>query len=147
MKRVNETNFTTRVYQYGVVPLDAFPKEGVEELFKANHLKNKLVDHTRKSREKYEQARCKANKEYASLTKKLEKLNGEIKEAKDNKRNARMKATTRDASHPLIKEANEKIRALEQTRSKLYKELKEAREVADEIVDKKALNDAFFSTM
>ena len=74
MKRVKETNFTTRVYQYGVVPLDAFPKEGIDELFKANHLRNKLVDLTRKSREKYQQARCKANGEYASLSYKATSL-------------------------------------------------------------------------
>ena len=147
MATVKETNYTTRVFQYGVIPLDAFPKEGIDELFRANHLRNELVDLTRKSREKYDQARCKANGEYATLTKKLKKLNQQIDGAYDNKRNARMKATTRDASHPLIKEANEKIRALEQTKSKLYKELKEAREVADKIVDKKALNNEFFSTM
>jgi hypothetical protein len=147
MTTVKETNYTTRVFQYGVIPLDAFPKEGIDELFKANRLRNKLVDLTRISREKYDQARCKANGEYATLTKKLEKLNIEIKNALNNKRNARMKATTRDASHPLIKEANEKIRALEQTRSKLYKELKEAREVADKIVDKKALSEEFHVAM
>ena len=147
MKRVKETNFTTRVYQYGIVPLDAFPKEGIDELFKANRLRNKLVEHERNSRDKYFQALCNADKTYALLFKKNEKLNLEIQSAKNNKANARMKATTRDASHPLIKEANEKIRVLEQTRSKLYKELKEARKVADKIIDKKALNDEFFSTI
>ena len=130
MKRVKETNFTTRAYQYGVVPLDAFPKEGIDELFKANRLRNKLVEHERNSRDKYFQALCNADKTYALLFKKNQKLNLEIQSAKKNKANARMKATTRDASHPLIKEANEKIRVLEQTRSKLYKELKEARKVA-----------------
>ena len=112
MKRVNETSFTTRVFQYGVVPLDTFPEEGVEELFRGNRLWNNLVDLHRKSREKYDQARCEADEEYAKLTKKLEKLNQQIDGAYDNKRNARMKAGTKDASHPLIKEANEKIRTL-----------------------------------
>jgi hypothetical protein len=34
MARVKKTNFITQVFQYGIVPLDDFPKEGIEELFR-----------------------------------------------------------------------------------------------------------------
>ena len=102
MKRVtDETDFTTRVYQYGAVPIDTFPEEGVEELFRANKLWNDLVAFNRDHRETYDQARSDADEEYASLLQSLEKFNQKIDKAHDNKRNARLKAGTKDASHPL----------------------------------------------
>ena len=143
MKRVTETDFTTRVYQYGAVPVDTFPQEGIEELFRANRLWNDLVALHRKSRDEYDSARCDADSEYASLQKSLQELNEEIDEAYNNKRNARMKAGTKDASHPLIKEANEKIQALQVKRREFWAPLKEARTRADKIIDKKKLNNAF----
>ena len=58
MKRVaDETDFTTRVYQYGVVPIDTFSEEGVEELFRANRLWNNLVVLNYEHREAYDQSR------------------------------------------------------------------------------------------
>jgi hypothetical protein len=39
-----QTPYTTRVYQYGAVPLGPFPEEGVEFLYKSNALWNKLVE-------------------------------------------------------------------------------------------------------
>ena len=143
MKRVKETNFTTRVYQYGIVPLDAFPEEGVEELFRANRVWNNLVALNYEHRDAYDQARCDADNEYASLVQSLKELNEKIDKAYDNKRTARMKAGTKDASHPLIKEANEKIRNLNAQRRELWEPLKKARKNADENIDKKALNSAF----
>lgn len=137
MKRATETNFTTRVHQYGVVPICRFPEEGVEELFRRNRLWNNLVALHNEHREKYDQARCAANSEYASLTQALKELN------EKNKRNARMKAGAKDASHPLIREANEKIRTLNTEKEELWKPLKDARKQADKHIDKKALNDAF----
>ena len=99
MKRVtDETDFTTRVYQYGAVPIDAFPEEGVEELFRANKLWNDLVAFNRDHREAYDQARPDADEEYASLLQSLEKFNQKIDKAYDNKRNVRL-AGTKDA-HP-----------------------------------------------
>lgn len=35
---MGETKFTTRVYQYGTVPLGPFPEEGITSLWKANKL-------------------------------------------------------------------------------------------------------------
>ena len=40
---MGETKYITRVYQYGAVPLEQFPKEGIGSLWKANRLWNKLV--------------------------------------------------------------------------------------------------------
>ena len=118
MKRVTETNFTTRVYQYGAVPIDMFPDEGSSELFRANRLWNNLVDLHRKSGEKYYQALSEVDEEYASLRNAELKLKEKLQKAREAKQTARMKARTTDASHPLIKEANKKINAL-------YSELKE----------------------
>ena len=143
MKRVTETDFTTRVYQYGVVPIDTFPEEGVEELFRANKLWNDLVAFNRDHREAYDQARSDADEEYASLLQSLEKLNEKVDKAYDNKRNARLKAGTKDATHPLIKEANAKIRDLQIERRELWEPLKTARKSADKKLDKKSFNDSF----
>ena len=143
MKRVTETDFTTRVYQYGVVPIDTFPEEGVEELFRANKLWNDLVAFNRDHREAYDQARSDADEEYASLLQSLEKLNEKVDKAYDNKRNARLKAGTKDATHPLIKEANAKIRDLGIERGKLWEPLNKARKNADKKIDKKAFNNSF----
>ena len=52
-----ETNYTTRVYQYGAVPLGPFPEEGVEFLYKANALWNRSVEIHNDSLETYDQAR------------------------------------------------------------------------------------------
>ena len=132
MKRVtDETDFTTRVYQYGAVPIDVFPDEGVEELFRGNRLWNNLVALNYEHREAYDQARSDADEEYASLLQSLDRLNESIDRAYDNKRNARMKAGTKDASHPLIQEANEKIRTLQMQRRELWEPLKNARKNAD----------------
>tara|TARA_B100001093_G_scaffold500383_1_gene550770 strand:- start:87 stop:434 length:348 start_codon:yes stop_codon:yes gene_type:complete len=54
-----------------------------------------------------------------------------------------MKAGTRDASDPLIKQANVAIKALQDKRKAIYDELKPIKTEADTRVDKKALNDAF----
>lgn len=143
MKRAKEESFRTRVYQYGVVPVDEFPQEGANELFRANTLWNSLVDLHRKSRDEYDKARCDADKEYALLIKSLQKVNEKIDKAYEGKRNARMKAGTKDALHPLIKEANEKIKELQVKRRELWAPLKKARNRADKDIDKKALNKSF----
>ena len=52
-----ETNYTTRVYQYGAVPLGPFPEEGVEFLYKANALWDRLVEIHNDSLETYDHAR------------------------------------------------------------------------------------------
>ena len=77
------------------------------------------------------------------MAEKVDAVNLEIDAAYDRKRSARMKAGTRDAEHPLIKEANREIRKLEAKRKKLWEEVKPHRKNADKRIDKKALNDAF----
>ena len=61
-KRLKEESIETRVYQYGLVPMGPFPQEGIDELFRANQLRNKLVDLHNKNREEYENARCAVHK-------------------------------------------------------------------------------------
>ena len=128
------------------MPIDTFPEEGSSELFRANKLWNDLVAFNRDHGEAYDQARSDADEEYASLLQSLEKLNQKIDKAYDNKRNARLKAGTKDASHPLIKEANAKIRDLHIERRELWEPLKNARKNADKKIDKKAFNDLFRNT-
>ncbi|MFQ5673852.1 MAG: hypothetical protein ACE5G9_12230, partial [Nitrospinales bacterium] len=74
MQRVKATDFSTRVYQYGAVPLDKFPEEGVEELYRGNNLWNNLVALHNKHREKREKARCDADGEYALITESIKEL-------------------------------------------------------------------------
>ena len=98
--------FTTRVYKYGAVPLGPFPKEGVDQLFRANRLWNKLVEIHNEHSEHYDQARRDADEEYNTLSVELDNVEDRVKAAFTEKRNARMKASSRDADHPLIKAAN-----------------------------------------
>ena len=125
-----ETNYTTRVYQYGAVPLGPFPEEGVEFLYKANALWNRLVEIHNDSLETYDQARRDADKEYDLLSQELETLEDKISKAFTEKRNARMKARTRSSSDPLIKAANDKISGLRAERKGLWDQIKPARKRA-----------------
>ena len=52
-----EEIYTTRVYQYGAVPLGPFPEEGIQLLYKANALWNTLVEIHNDGSESYDQAR------------------------------------------------------------------------------------------
>ena len=54
-----------------------------------------------------------------------------------------MKAGTKDASNPLIKQANATIKTLQDRRKAIYDELRPIRTEADERVEKKALNKMF----
>ena len=69
---MTEKEFTTRVYQYGAVPLGPFPQEGTDFLFKANNLWNSLVEVHNENRQDYDQALRDADKEYHTLSKELE---------------------------------------------------------------------------
>jgi multidrug resistance efflux pump len=62
---------TTRVYKYGLVPIDAFPKEAIYELKRANQLWNRLVALHHNHFEELEQARCNADSAYAQEKTKL----------------------------------------------------------------------------
>ena len=134
---------TTRVHQYGAVPIGPFPEAGVDELWRGNRLWNTLVEIDRASRKKYDEARREANSDYREIAGKLDAIENEIKEAYSRKRTARMKAGTRDASHPLIANANKEIRKLKADRRKLWEEMKPHRKEADKRVDQKAISDDF----
>ena len=140
-----ETNYTTRVYQYGAVPLGPFPEEGVQFLRKANDLWNTLVELHYDDQKIRDQARRNADKEYDQLSQELERIEVKIKDAVKAKRNARMKARTRSSSDPLIKAANDKISGLRAERKGLWDQIKPARKRATDLVDQKVLNDAFNS--
>ena len=138
-----EENFTTRVYQYGAVPLGPFPEEGIEFLYKANALWNTLVEIHNDSSDKYDEARRDADEEYKIISKELDALETKVDDAFKEKRNARMKARTRSSSDPLIKTVNDKINILFNERKELWDRIKPARKRATDLIDKKALNDAF----
>ena len=137
---------TTRVYKYGAVPLEQIPEPAIEELFKANKLWNRLVELHREHRDKFYEARGKVHSGYAKISKEIDEKNKEISKACEAKRTARMKAGTKDANHPLVKAANEKIKSLKGERSALYQARKPLAKEADKILGddrKKQLNRNF----
>lgn len=142
-RQIDKDETQVRVYKYGLVPIGYLPDEAISELWRANNLWNTLVALHKKSREDYEEARCGAHLLYGEIAEKLTAINEKIDVAYDSKRTARMKAGTRDASDPLIKQANAVIKTLQDKRKAIYEELKPIRTEADTRVDKKALNDAF----
>jgi len=137
------TTHTTRVYQYGAVPLGPFLKEGVDFLYKANALWNTLVEIHDDSLKAYDELRRDADEEYKLLGDELDQLEQLITDAFAEKRNARMKARSRSSSEPLIKAANEKITDLQAQRKKLWTQINPVRKRATKLIDTKALNDAF----
>ena len=131
------------MYKYGAVPLEQFPKEGIDELFRENRLWNTLVEIHNDNVKEYDEARRKADAEYDSLASQLEALEEEISAAYEGKRATRMKAGTRDASHPLINEANQEIKRLKDIRYQLWQDIKVPRKRADDLLDKKSLTASF----
>ena len=115
-RQTDKESTEVRVYKYGLVPLGQFPEEAIEELWRANKLWNSLVALHNKSREDYEEARCAAHPVYGEISERLNEINEQIDQAFESKRNARMEAGTKDASHPLIKDANAVITALKKKR-------------------------------
>lgn len=147
---------TTRVYKYGAVPIGGedvpntsrktLPQAAIEELYKANRLWNRLVELHREHGDIYHAEREKADPEYKAIMKKINLANKKISEAYEAKRTARMKAGTKDATHPLIIEANEKKNALLKECKELYEARKPLAKKADEKIGKKRkkqLNKAF----
>ena len=133
----------TVVYQYGAVPIGAFPAEGIDELWRANRLWNQLVELHNKNRQSYESARRAASDAYALISESIALKQAEIDQAFKDKRKARMEAGTKDADHPLIVSANAVIDTLMAERKTLYDKAKPLRKHADESLDKKALADQF----
>lgn len=138
-----EGDTRTLVYQYGAVPIGPFPEAGVDELWRANRLWNKLVESHNNNRQTYEGARRQASDAYALISESIELKQQEIEQAIKSKRNARMEAGTKDADHPLIVSANQVIEALIAERKQLYVQAKPLRQQADQGLDKKALSDQF----
>ena len=91
--------FTTRVYKYGAIPLGPFPTEGVDQLFRANQLWNKLIEIHNEHSGYYDQARRDAYEEYNTLSVELENVEERMKKAFTEKRNARMKAVKTSSQH------------------------------------------------
>jgi hypothetical protein len=54
VSRMQEGEFSNRVFQYGVVPLEKFPEKGIEELYQVNKIWNSLVEIHNQNRERYE---------------------------------------------------------------------------------------------
>jgi len=104
--------FTTRVYKYRAIPMGPFPREGVNQLFRANKLWNKLVEIHNEHSEYYDQVRRDADEEYNKLSVELDNVEDRVKKAFTEKRNGRMMAASRDADHPLIKAVNDTIDTL-----------------------------------
>lgn len=142
-RQVDKDATETRVYKYGLVPIGTFPETAISELWRANNLWNKLVDIHRKHRDAYDEARCAAHPLYGEIAEKLTAIKEKIDQAYDDKRTARMKAGTRDKTHPLIEEANNVIDQLKEKRKTIHADLKPIRTEADKRVDKKTLNSAF----
>jgi len=142
-RQTDKDKTEVRVYKYGLIPVGYPPEETISELWRANNLWNTLVGLHYKHREKYEEARCEAHLLYGEVAERLAAIDEKIEQAYDDKRTARMKAGTRDAADPLIKEANAVIKALKDKRKAIYEELKPIRIEADKRVDKSALNSAF----
>jgi hypothetical protein len=142
-RQTDRESSEVRVYKYGIVPLGPFPEEAVEELWRANHLWNRLVELHNQNYENLQDARCAADPAYAELMDQLDDLNEKIDVAYDAKRTARMLATTRDPNHPDLIKANEHIKALKSDRSALYKKIKPVRSAADKNVDKVQLGQQF----
>jgi len=146
-RQVDKDTTEIRVYKYGLVPIGTFPEAAISELWRANKLWNNLVEIHRKNRDKYDEARCAAHPLYGEIAEKLNAINEEIDQAYDNKRTARMKAGTREPSHPLIKDADNVIAELKKKRKAIYAELKPIRVKADKLLKesgkKQELNTAF----
>ena len=85
--------FTTRACKYGAIPPAPFPTEGVDQLFRANQLWNKLVEIHKEHSEYYDQARRDADEEYNTLSVELDNVEEWVKKAFTEKRNARNKAS------------------------------------------------------
>ena len=138
---------TTRVYKYGAITSSPFPTEGVDQLFRANKLWNELVEIHNEHSEYYDQARRDADEEYNAFSVELDNVEERVKKACTEKRNARMKAASRDPDHPLVKAANDKIDTLFAERRELWDGIKVPRARADKLIDKDALNKAFNSAV
>ena len=141
VRQTDKDETEVRVYKYGLVPIGYLPGEAIRELWRANNLWNSLVALHNKSRDDFEEARCAAHLLYGEVAEKLTAINEKIDGAYDDKRTARMKAGTRDASDPLIKQANAAIKALQDKCKAIYDELKPIRTEANARVDKKVLNE------
>ena len=96
-----DTATRTVVYQYGAVPIGAFPAEGIDELWRANRLWNQLVELHNKNRQSYESARRAASDAYALISESIALKQAEIDQAFKDKRIARMQCGYQGCRPPL----------------------------------------------
>ena len=144
------TNFTTRVYQYGVVfdlPVARdFPQAAVNELFKANRLWNQMVEIHRDHQTIYDQARRDASYDYRLLAEAIDDPNEKINQAYDvDMKQARLAASSREKNHPLIMEVQAKIDDLKAQRKTISEAIKRPRNEAKALIDNKALDADFWN--
>lgn len=125
------------------MPKGYLPEEGINELWRANNLWNNLVAIHKKGQKDFQDARYSAHEDYAEVSDKLDDLNIKVDAAYESKHNARMKAATRDTSHPLIKAANDVIQDLKKQRREVYDEIKPLRKKADKLIDQIELTAEF----
>jgi len=156
VKRQTDSEITqTRVYKYGLVPIDEtgkptskLPDEARSELWRARRLWNRLVEIHEQYLSDVEEALCAVHPSYGEVTERLVDINEKIDKAfKDTKREARKIAGTTSGSHPLIREANEKINRLKTERTEIRTErtpiFKDAKETLKTSGKRKELEDGF----
>ena len=133
-----------RVYKYGLVPLDRFPEEGVDQLYLAKRLRSYLVELHNKTRKRWNEARCDADPVFKRLHEKLRQKNQQIDDAHDKLRTIRMQEGTKDENNnPRLKDQRKVINGLKKERGEIYEEMKIPRAEADKKIDKKAFNDDY----
>jgi len=134
----------TRVYKYGLIPIGYPPQAAIDELFRANSLKNTLVALHRESRENWDDARRSASILYSEKMDELDKKNEDITEAFNGLNKARMDEGTKDETgNKRLLAERAIINRLKKEKGDIYAELKPLRKEADKSIDKKALNDAY----
>ena len=137
-------SMATRVYKYGLIPIGYPPQAAIDELFRANSLKNTLVALHRESREHWDDARRSASILYSEKMDELDKKNEDINDAFDGLNKARMEEGTKDETgNKRLLAERAIINRLKKEQGGIYAELKPLRKEADKEIDKKALNDAY----
>jgi hypothetical protein len=140
---MDKKEFTTRVYQYGAIPLGPVPEAGIKHMMNANHLWNTLVALHNDNWQAYHEALCDADQEFKLIDEQLNQIDEQFEKLIKEKRIARMKAQTRSSDHPLIKAVNDKMADLKKSQRALWDQIKPARARAKTLIDLKGMNDQF----
>lgn len=125
------TNFTTRVYKYGVVfdhnvTLN-FPDEAVKELRRINDLWNRLVDLNERTNEEIEAKYKKECAEYHQLVMQREEKYRLRKTKEQEFAHTRMIATSISGKNPLISSAEQSIKEIDKQLKPIKNKIKNIR--------------------